>query len=129
MATEERVTKGPAFQPAHPGAVLRNSVLPALHISKSALADHLGVSRQTLYEILNERRVVTADVAARLARAFGNSTQFWLNLQANHDAWAAERTKGVLAVRKLAIARLRKRLLGAESADEASKPIEPRKRA
>ena len=61
-----------------------------------------------LYEILNERRAVTADVAA-LARAFGNSTQFWLNLQANHDAWAAERTEGVLKVKKLATNRTKPR--------------------
>ena len=109
MAVEEKVTRRPAFRPVHPGVVLRNSILPALSMPKTALADHLGISRQSLYEILNERRAVTADVAARLARAFGNSTQFWLNLQTNHDAWAAERAEGVLKVKKLATNRINPR--------------------
>jgi antitoxin HigA-1 len=109
MAVEAMVTRRPAFRPVHPGVVLRDSVLPALSMPKTALADHLGISRQSLYEILNERRAVTADVAARLARALGNSTQFWLNLQSNHDAWAAERAEGVLKVKKLATNRTRTR--------------------
>jgi addiction module HigA family antidote len=49
---------------------------------KTELADHLGISRQTLYQILHETRAVTADVAAGLGRAFGNNPVFWLNLQA-----------------------------------------------
>lgn len=111
--TEERVTRRPAFQPVHPGVILRDSVLPALNMTKTALADHLGLSRQTLYEIINEKRPVTTDVAARLARAFGNTTQFWLNLQTNHDAWAAERDKAVQQVQRIAVARLRKHLVDA----------------
>jgi addiction module HigA family antidote len=60
-------------------------------IALAALARHLQVSRQTLYAIVNEERPVSVDMAARLSLAFGNSAQFWLNLQANHDAWDADR--------------------------------------
>ena len=66
MTEEFLVTTGPGFAPSHPGEILREDVLPALGISKAALADHLGISRQSLYDVLREKRKVTADVAARL---------------------------------------------------------------
>jgi addiction module HigA family antidote len=94
MATED-VAKLPAFKPAHPGAILREDVLPAIDVPLSRVASHLGVSRQTLYDIINEKRGLTADIAARFARAFGSSTMFWLNLQSQHDAWLAERSRAV----------------------------------
>ena len=102
MATETLVEGGPAFEPAHPGAILREDVLPALGMAKSRLAEHLGISRQTLYAILNEDRAVTADVAARLGRAFGNSAIFWLNLQSQHDAWHAARRPEIARIKPLA---------------------------
>ena len=105
MATETIVKVGPAFEPAHPGAILREDVLPALGMAKSRLADHLGISRQTLYAILNERRSVTADVAARLGRALGNSAAFWLNLQSQHDAWHAVRRPEIARIKLLAEAK------------------------
>lgn len=91
MEIETIVESGPGFPPSHPGEILREDILPALGMAKTRLADHLGLSRQTLYAILNEERAVTADVAARLARAFGNSVFFWLNLQSMHDGWHASR--------------------------------------
>jgi antitoxin HigA-1 len=101
MATEEYIVKkGPAFAPSHPGAILRRSVLPALDIPKAKFADHIGISRQSLYQILREERTVTADVAARLGRALGNSAAFWLNLS-NHDAWHAERNPKVARIKRL----------------------------
>lgn len=101
MSEEFLVTTRPAFAPSHPGEILREDVLPALGISKAALADHLGISRQSLYDILREKRRVTADVAARLGRAFGNSAAFWLNLQSNHEAWHAERAPGIGKIKRL----------------------------
>jgi addiction module HigA family antidote len=95
------VAKLPAFQPSHPGAILREDVLSAIDLPLSRLASHLGVSRQTLYDIINEKRAVTADVAARLGRAFGNSALFWLNLQSQYDAWFAEREDGVQRIGRL----------------------------
>jgi addiction module HigA family antidote len=100
MATEG-VAKLPAFRPAHPGAILREDVLPGLDMPLSRVAVHLGVSRQTLYDIINEKRGVTADIAARLGRAFGNSALFWLNLQSQHDAWSAERSKDVRHITRI----------------------------
>jgi addiction module HigA family antidote len=99
------VKGGPAFEPSHPGAILREDVLPALGMAKSRLADHLGISRQTLYAILNEERAVTADVVARLGRALGNSAAFWLNLQSQHDAWHAARRPEIARIKPLTQAR------------------------
>ena len=97
----DRIEGLPAFQPAHPGEILREDVLPGLDLPRAKLAQHLGVSRQTLYDIISEKRAVTADVAARLGRAFGNSALFWLNLQSQHDAWLAEREEGVQLIGRL----------------------------
>jgi addiction module HigA family antidote len=91
METEQLVTKGPAFQPVHPGETLREDVLPGLGVSKAALARHLGISRNTLYKLLNEEQPVTLDIAVRLGRALGNGARFWLALQMQHDLWTAER--------------------------------------
>jgi addiction module HigA family antidote len=95
------VGKLPAFQPAHPGEILREDVLSAIKLPLSRVASHLGVSRQTLYDILNGKRSVTADIAARLGRAFGNSALFWLNLQSQHDAWLAERKEAIQGIQPL----------------------------
>jgi addiction module HigA family antidote len=100
MATKG-IAKLPAFRPSHPGAILREDVLPGIDMPLVRVASHLGVSRQTLYDIINEKRGVTADIAARLARAFGSSTMFWLNLQSQHDAWVAERTKAVRRITRI----------------------------
>ena len=89
MADNEEAAGRPGFQPSHPGRILRSS-LESLGIPKAQLAAHLGVSRQTLYKVLNEQRSLSPDIAARLGRAFGNSARFWLNLQTAHDAWEAE---------------------------------------
>ncbi len=101
MATEAIVKSPPAFPPSHPGGILREDVLPALGLAKARLADHLGISRQTLYAILNEERGVTADVAARLSRALGTSTAFWLNMQSQHDAWHAARRPEIARIKPL----------------------------
>ncbi len=101
MATEAIVKGGPAFAPSHPGEILREDVLPALGLAKAKLAEHLGISRQTLYAILNEERAMTADVAARLARALGNSAAFWLNLPSQHDAWHAVRKPEIAKIKPL----------------------------
>jgi len=89
MADEYHVTGRPAVCPAHPGRVLRG-ILRESGIALAALARHLQASRQTLYAIVNEERPLSVGMAARLSLAFGNSAQFWLNLQANHDAWEAD---------------------------------------
>jgi addiction module HigA family antidote len=56
------------------------------------IAEHLGISRQHLNDILGGRKPVTANVAVRLGKLIGNGPQLWLGMQAAHDAWHAERT-------------------------------------
>jgi antitoxin HigA-1 len=101
MASEYTARRSPRRCPTHPGAILRHDVLPALGIERKRFAEHLGVSRTTLYQLLNEERPVTPDIAARLSLALGNTARFWLNLQANHDAWHAERDARKLRIERL----------------------------
>ncbi|TAN46385.1 MAG: addiction module antidote protein, HigA family [Rhodospirillales bacterium] len=74
-----------ALSSMHPGEFLREVVLPEAGVSKTQIAERLGLSRQSLHAILSERTPVTAKVALKLGRLFGNSPQFWLNLQAEYD--------------------------------------------
>jgi addiction module HigA family antidote len=76
---------GKRLAPMHPGEFLREVVIPGAGLPKSRIAARLRLSRQSLYDILGERSPVTARVAMRLGRLFGNSPQFWLNLQAEFD--------------------------------------------
>ena len=71
--------------PTHPGEVLREDVLPALAMPKTEIARRLGISRQTLYDILDEKQPVTPAMALRLGKFFGNGPEFWLNLQRDYD--------------------------------------------
>jgi addiction module HigA family antidote len=77
--------------PMHPGELLREDVLPALGRSKAEIARLLGISRQTLYEILAEKQPVTPGMALRLGKLLGNGPTLWLNLQRRYDLWQAER--------------------------------------
>jgi len=75
--------------PGHPGAVLSEE-LEILGISISQAATDLGVSRQILSAILNERRPITADMAVRIGHYIGNGPGIWVRMQTNHDLWRAE---------------------------------------
>lgn len=75
----------------HPGELLREDVLPALGRSKVEIARLLGISRQTLYDILAEKQPVTPGMALRLGKLVGNGPTLWLNLQRRYDLWQAER--------------------------------------
>ncbi len=80
-----------ALRPVHPGEILREDVIPALRLSKSDIAAHLGVSRQSLHEILAERRPVTAQMALRIGKLCGNGPEIWLRLQNSYDLRRAEK--------------------------------------
>ncbi|MBX3279421.1 MAG: HigA family addiction module antidote protein [Acidobacteria bacterium] len=82
-------TSGMKRRPTHPGEMLREDFLPDYGLSVSGLADALGVSRQSINELLRERRAVSPEMALRLARLFGNSPEFWLNAQRAVDLWDA----------------------------------------
>ncbi|AWV20633.1 Virulence-associated protein I (plasmid) [Roseomonas mucosa] len=81
----------PAWKPSHPGALLREEVVPALHMPVTKVAEALQVSRQTLHAILAERAGVTVPMAVRLGKLCGNGPDFWLRMQQAHDLWEAER--------------------------------------
>jgi addiction module HigA family antidote len=77
-------------RPTHPGEILREDFMPDYGLTVTGLATALGVSRQTVNELLRERRAVSPEMALRLSRLFGNSAEFWLNLQRAIDLWDAE---------------------------------------
>jgi addiction module HigA family antidote len=80
--------------PTHPGEMLREDFMPDYGLTVMTLARALGVSRQSVNEILRERRAVSSEMALRLSRLFGNSPEFWLNAQRAVDLWKANRTAG-----------------------------------
>lgn len=92
--------------PAHPGEMLREDFLPDFDLTTSGLADALNVSRQTVNEILRERRAISSTMALKLGRLFGNSPAFWLGAQQAHDLWQAEREhrKEIVKIRPLSAA-------------------------
>jgi antitoxin HigA-1 len=74
-------------RPSHPGEMLREDFLPDFGLTVAVLAEAIGVSRQSVNELLRERRAVSPDMALRLARLFGNTPEFWLNAQRAVDLW------------------------------------------
>lgn len=85
-------TRERKVRPTHPGAMLREDFLPDYGLSVSSFAKAIGVSRQTVNELLRERRAVSPEMALRLSRLFGNTPEFWLNAQRAVDLWETART-------------------------------------
>jgi len=77
--------------PSHPGELLREDVIPATGRTKTEIAALLGISRQHLHDILEERKPVSPAVAVRLGKLFGNGAGVWVRMQAAYDTWHAER--------------------------------------
>ena len=77
--------------PTHPGEMLREDFMPDFKLTTTGLAEELGVSRQTVNELLLERRAVSPAMALRLSRLFGNTPEFWLNAQRAVDLWKAQK--------------------------------------
>jgi addiction module HigA family antidote len=73
------------FGPVTPGEILKEEFLAEYGLSQGKLARAVGISPNRVTEIINNRRRITADTALRLALYFGNSAEFWMNLQANYD--------------------------------------------
>jgi len=70
--------------------MIKEDFMPDYGLTTALLADALGVSRQTINELLRERRSITPIMALRLSRLFGNSPEFWLNAQHARDLWESE---------------------------------------
>jgi antitoxin HigA-1 len=85
----------------HPGEILKDE-LKARGLSANRLALELGVPSGRIVDILNGKRSITADTALRLARYFGNSAQFWMNLQTQHDLSVAEQERGAEIAARIA---------------------------
>jgi antitoxin HigA-1 len=85
---------------AHPGRLLKRK-LAARALSANRLALDLGAPSGRITDILNGRRSITADTAVRLGRYFGNSAQFWLDLQSQHDIALVERARGAEISRRV----------------------------
>jgi len=82
------------MRPIHPGEVLREEFLVPLGVNAHALAMDLKVPAPRINDIVRERRSITPDTALRLARYFGTTPQFWLNLQTSYDLKIVERKNG-----------------------------------
>lgn len=81
-------------KPTHPGAILRDDVLPALGLTVSGAAARLGVSRQFLHRLLAGQAPVTAAMALRIGKFCGNGPELWLNMQQACDLWEARQHMG-----------------------------------
>ena len=90
--------RDPRRRPTHPGAVLREDVLPELGITQAELARRLGVSRLTVSELLREKRALSPLMAARLARLLGTSPESWLAMQSALDLWLARKDRGLARI-------------------------------
>lgn len=76
-------------KPAGIGEILTEEFLGPMGLTQSQLAKAMGVPRKHVNELCNDRRTITADTALILARVFGNSAEFWLNIQRRVDLWDA----------------------------------------
>lgn len=85
------MARNPNRCPTHPGALLREDIIPAVGKTKTEIAQMLGISRQQLYDILSEKKPVSPAVAVRLAKMFGGEPLAWVRMQGAYDAWHAER--------------------------------------
>ena len=90
--------------PPHPGEHIRANCLEALELTVTAGAKALGVSRQTLSELINGRAGVSPNMAVRLSKAFGSSARHWMQLQMNYDLWQAEQRADDIDVTRFEVA-------------------------
>lgn len=89
--TEETTMTKNEFAPVTPGEMLKEEFLAEYGLSQNRLANAIGISPNRIAEIVNNRRRITADTALRLSLFFGNSAEFWLNLQSHYDLKLARR--------------------------------------
>ena len=87
--------------PAHPGEVIRESCLKPLGLTVGKAAEHLGVTRKTLSDLLNEHSGVSPEMALRLEKALGGSADIWLRMQVNYDLARVRRRAAEITVERL----------------------------
>ncbi len=86
--------------PPHPGGIVRRQCLEPLGLTVTEAASGLGVTRQALSELLNEKAGISVDMAIRLSKAFGSSPETWLGLQMAYDLWQARGRLDAIQVRR-----------------------------
>ncbi len=86
--------RNPNRKPTHPGAILREDVLPALAMTQTEFAQRLAVSRLTVSELLHEKRGLSADLAIRLGKLTGTTPESWLRMQEALALWALSQSEG-----------------------------------
>jgi addiction module HigA family antidote len=94
LRSQEYVAQRGTWSPTHPGALLRDTVLPALNISVTEAAGYLRVTRQQLHRLLAETAGVSPEMALRLGKFCGNGPDLWLNMQQRCDVWRAAQKIG-----------------------------------
>lgn len=87
-------------EPPHPGGIVRRQCLEPLGLTVTRAADGLGVTRQTLSDLVNEKAGVSVEMAIRLSKAFGSSPETWLSMQTAYDLWRAERRSNEMVVER-----------------------------
>ena len=90
----------PMKNPAHPGRIVRSACLEPLGLSVTEGAKVLGVTRQTLTKIINGRSGISAEMAIRLAKAFGSTAETWVRMQAAYDLAQARKEESKIKVRR-----------------------------
>ena len=83
-------TRKRVIPPTHPGEMIREDFLPDYGLTTTSLALALGASRETINELVRERRAISPIMALKLARLFKNSPEFWMNAQRARDLWESE---------------------------------------
>jgi antitoxin HigA-1 len=88
-------------KPPHPGRIVRQECLEPLGLTVTDAARHLGVTRQALNNLVNEKAGISREMAIRLSKAFGSSPQVWLGLQMEYDLAEAEKDAGKIKVQRI----------------------------
>jgi antitoxin HigA-1 len=90
----------PMKNPVHPGRIVRHDCLEPLGLSVTAGAKVLGVSRQTLTKVISGKSGVSAEMAIRLAKAFGSTAETWVRMQASYELAQARKDESKIKVRR-----------------------------
>jgi len=88
--------------PTHPGEILREEFIKGRNLTITEVAEGLSVARGNLSAVVNERAGISPELAVKLSEAFGNSAQFWINLQKNFELWQAEQKVDRKKIRRFA---------------------------
>ena len=90
----------PMHNPPHPGGIVLRQCLEPLGLTVTAAARGLGVTRQALSDVVNEKAAISVEMAIRLSKAFGSTPDTWLGMQTAHDLWQARGRAKQIKVRR-----------------------------